>query len=506
MFYHKFEAIASWYGYDYQGVLAIYYTIKQINKLIDEQIGIKEEKSIEDIVRIVEGYSVELEYMEDFAIKYDGKYKSFHQVKSGEGKIKEEDVRDLYLKLLEYDDKGQQDIVGYFHVNKKDKIKDSKNNLGESIKTYFIALKNEIFKLKDKKKIDYRSKEKGSAIQILADYMDDTNLDKHKKEECANCVDELTNQLDKINNKYFNKDEKYKEILKKLIEYGKTFNSISEIEQEIYKELRLFHKKINNQEYKTNDSYLEKEKCKIGVLINTHIDKRKTGNCSKEISFKEFLEILNDNLNEWGNSDEYREYKFKQKLHDYYYQYKSDREDSEKCDVLCNENCYLRSELERIKGLSPDEFRKFLNNISIIKHKDCFDFPSETDIKQTIFRCMCENHKIAREEKYNIGIVKDNNDYWVIASLEDEEIPFIKKLFNEENENKNILRDADILITKYISISDIRKYNKYCNVDKDDMKEVLKTNLDEKYNEIDNYTKSRVLAIKRWTEAKGELK
>ena len=94
MFYHKFEAIASWYGYDYQGVLAIYYTIKQINKLIDEQIDMSEKTSIEDIVKLIEGYSDELEYMEDFAIKYNGKYKSFHQVKRGESKIKEEDVRD----------------------------------------------------------------------------------------------------------------------------------------------------------------------------------------------------------------------------------------------------------------------------------------------------------------------------------------------------------------------------------------------------------------------------
>lgn len=504
MFYHKFEAIASWYGYDYQGVLAIYYTIKQINKLIDEQIDMSEKTSIEDIVKLIEGYSVELEYMEDFAIKYNGKYKSFHQVKSGESKIKEEDVRDLYLKLLECDDKGQQDIVGYFHVNKKDKIKDTKENLEKSIKTYFISLRNEIINLKEKEKIDYRSKKKGSAVQILADYMDDKKLDKHKKEERVNCVDELINQLDKINNKYFNKGEKYKDIFKKLFEYEKSFDSINEIEQEIYNELKLFHAKVVNQEYKVNESYLEKEKCKIGVLINIHIDRREAGDCSKEISFKEFLKILNDNLNEWGNSDEYREYKFKEKLHDYYCQYKSDREDSEKCDV-CNETCYLRNELERIKGLSPDEFRKFLNNISIVKHKDCFDFPSETEIKQTLFRCMCENHKIGREEKYNIGIVKDNDDYWVIASLEDEKFPFMKKLFKEENENNNILRDADILITKHISIPDIRNYNKYFNVNRDDMKEVLKTNLDEKYNEIDNYNKARVSAIKMWTEVKGEL-
>lgn len=334
--------------------------------------------------------------------------------------------------------------------------------------------------------------------------MDDRKLNKHKNEEIIKCVDEIIDELDEIHNKYFDKNEKYRQVFTKLFEYEKSFNSIKEIEQEIYTELRNFHINVGNQEYKINDNYLEKEKSKIGVLINEHIDKREAGDCNKEISFKEFLGILNGDLNKWGNSDEYREYKFKEKLHDYYFQYKSDRADSEKCDG-CTESCYLKSELEKIKGLSPDEFRKFLNNISIIKHEDCFDFPSETEIKQTVFRCMCENHEIRREDKYNIGIIKNNNDYWIIASLEDEDIPFIKRLFKEENENKNILRDADILITKEISIDDISKYNKYFNVNKDDMKEVTHTDLDDKYNELDNYTKNRVSSIKRWAEVKGEL-
>lgn len=160
MFYHKFEAIASWYGYDYQGVLAIYYTIKQINKLVDEQFEISKKTSIEDIAKIIEDYSVELEYMEDFAIKYKDEYISFHQVKSGESAIEEDDVRDLYLKLLEYDNKGQQNIEGYFHVNKKDKIKDVKDDLEESVKTYFTDLKNKIFELKGIEKIDYRRKKR----------------------------------------------------------------------------------------------------------------------------------------------------------------------------------------------------------------------------------------------------------------------------------------------------------------------------------------------------------
>lgn len=504
MFYHKFEAIASWYGYDYQGVLAIYYTLKQINKLISDVIEIEEKIKVEDVYKFIRDYSIELEYMEDFAIKYNNKYKSFHQVKSGENKIKNEDIRDLYLKLLEYDNKGEHNIFGYFHVNEKDKIEIAKNNIQESIKAYFESLKSEIIKLKDEKNIDFRKKKKGGAIQILASYMDEANLDKHKKDKRGECIERLIYELDEITNKYFNKDEEYKVVLGRLFEYDEAFNSINKIEHEIYNQLKEIHKRLIDQEYKINDDYLEKEKCKLGFIVNKHIDKRKEDDSKKDISFEEFFKVLNEDLNEWGHSAEYFEYKFKEKLHTHYFQYKIDREDSEKCSE-CKEECYLKNELGLIKELKPEEFKKFLNNISIVKREDCFDFPSESEIKQTIFRCMCENHKIGRMEKYSIGIEKENNAYWVIANLDDEEIPFIKKLFREENENKDMLRDADILITKDISIDDIRKYNKYSSIDKDELKEVVEDKLSEKFNEIDNYTKNRVSAIKRWKEVKEEL-
>lgn len=119
MFYHKFEAIASWYGYDYQGVLAIYYTLNQINKLISDITEAKEKIKAEDVYEIIRGYSIELEYMEDFAIKYNNQYQSFNQVKSGESKIKDEDVRDLYLKLLEYDHKEKIRFLDIFMSMKK---------------------------------------------------------------------------------------------------------------------------------------------------------------------------------------------------------------------------------------------------------------------------------------------------------------------------------------------------------------------------------------------------
>lgn len=173
MFYHKFEAIASWYGYDYQGILSIYYAIKKINNLIDSMYDVKK-MEIKDIYKAIDGYSIELEYMEDFSIKFNKKYVSIHQVKSGEGSLKESDVRDTYLKLLEEYSEDNRDIVGYFHVNKSGKLNGIKATLQNGIESYFNSLKIELLELKNKE-LGSKKGEKGSAIQILRSYMVENN-------------------------------------------------------------------------------------------------------------------------------------------------------------------------------------------------------------------------------------------------------------------------------------------------------------------------------------------
>ncbi len=501
MFYHKFEAIASWYGYDYQGVLACYYTIKQINKLINTKSDITEKIQIEDVKKIIKDYSVELEYMEDFAVKYKDEYNSFHQVKSGESIIKDEDVRDLYLKLLEYDDKGQHEIKGYFHVNEKDKIKNVKESLKSNLKIYFELLKSEMLELKDKETVDFRSKTKGKPIQILGDYMNESSIDKKNKHERDKCIDYLCAEINSIINKYFISNERFKEIFKNLIEYEETFDCIENIKKKIEEELTFFHSKVLESEYKINKEYLEKERCKIGTLIDENIDKRsKDDSFEKKISFEKFVDILDMDLNEWGTSNEYYEYKYKEKLYDFYKSYKKEYVEEE-C-LKCNtDDCKLSKQLEKIEGLSKDQIKIFLDNISILKRNDYNDFPSKDAINQTIFSCMCENEKIGIEEKYNVGINVQSNDYWILATLADKDNTFLKQLFDEENNNTNILRDADILITKYIDIANIYD-NKYYKVRKNEVDENLQ---DEKYNEVDNYNKIRVTAVKKWGNIKGEL-
>ncbi|WP_276703903.1 ABC-three component system protein [Romboutsia ilealis] len=65
------DASSSWSGYQYQGKVSIYMVLKIINDFIEQ--GLEEE---------YKNYDIEIEHREDFSIKYNGKYKSIHQVKA----------------------------------------------------------------------------------------------------------------------------------------------------------------------------------------------------------------------------------------------------------------------------------------------------------------------------------------------------------------------------------------------------------------------------------------
>ncbi|EJD6540327.1 hypothetical protein M0K83_RS14470 [Providencia rettgeri] len=67
-----FDATASWNGFSYQGKVGLYVCLKLIYDALNRN---------EDIDKFCEQYSIEFEWLEDFSILKDNKYKSHHQVK-----------------------------------------------------------------------------------------------------------------------------------------------------------------------------------------------------------------------------------------------------------------------------------------------------------------------------------------------------------------------------------------------------------------------------------------
>ena len=120
-----YSAIPSWYGYRYQGQLAIYYAIRSIEEIL-EKINESDDERKESILKQeLEKYALEIEHMEDFAIRYydeDGlnfKYISFHQVKASDSKSKidKDATYSVIENMIEANWKGlTKDTIGYIHV------------------------------------------------------------------------------------------------------------------------------------------------------------------------------------------------------------------------------------------------------------------------------------------------------------------------------------------------------------------------------------------------------
>lgn len=83
------SAVSSWSGYDFQGKIAVYTVLCLINEM-----GISKED--------IQSFTLEIEHLEDFSIKFNGSYYSIHQVKSyqSKGKDKLNSYKGAILDLL----------------------------------------------------------------------------------------------------------------------------------------------------------------------------------------------------------------------------------------------------------------------------------------------------------------------------------------------------------------------------------------------------------------------
>lgn len=110
------SAINSWEGYKYQGNIVLYVTLSHIKKILSK-------------LESLDGYEVQIEGKEDFALLKDEQYKSLHQVKLGTVSL---DDNDKFAFIAEIIQNGAE--LGYFHINSGKSIP---NDLKKGVFSYF---------------------------------------------------------------------------------------------------------------------------------------------------------------------------------------------------------------------------------------------------------------------------------------------------------------------------------------------------------------------------------
>lgn len=470
-----FSAIPSWYGYMYQGHMAIYYIIKKMNLVIDKMMSQRKISIINDgLDYFIEGelskYTFELEWMEDFAIKYNGKYISFHQVKaSDENKfIDRSALFDVMFKVRKYgvhNDEAEHEIqpIGLFHVaDSQVKIPDI-SSVQENLNNLFDELlkENENFlKLPDNELISELKDLKGRTKHSLKKLI----FDKSKKENIAisnNSVDDVKELMliiaDEIKNSKFTCEE-IKELLeKRVLIFEEQYSSLESIEKQIIQEIKIYYDKVDKLKGVINLNHIKEKVFPAFIqLIADQIDQRKKKDRCIETTFMEIVSIL-DKVKKPSSDIDYNTYIFRSRIADNLEKYiELYCESTYKHCIQCNNyyNCNLTALINDMNKIDNWQMKRLVSNITITRDikKGLEQFPDHDCIHDTIFE-FARNLKSVSLNKTRITTIKDNRVYWYTAdnTMGSDKV-FIKRLQDNRHNILDMIFEADNIVTKFRNI------------------------------------------------------
>lgn len=346
------DATPTWSGFNYQGKLALFHTLKIMNSVIESDY---------------EKYELELEWFEDFAIKKDGRYKTIHQVKAyNTNKISKynDAIWGLFRRVLSTEEVEK----GYLHTWKDINCKWSesvKNIVEENLDDgdpNIKKLSEKIYNINEYEKLykDVHNKRPGrrsDLVKFIYEILGD-NYEAVDEEEFKELL------LKKIHS-YSGTVEMYKsmytsntKVLDKIVqyEYGteKSCN-LEEIRIYIEREIIDYYKRKNETIKADNEEYIENVYMHLLGLIDRYIVDRHNGydinrHDKQTINFKEIDEILNKDIE---YSEKFYIYKLKERI-----QNKS----FELCNECSNEECMecnIRSLRDYVDSMKLNEFKEF---------------------------------------------------------------------------------------------------------------------------------------------------
>lgn len=414
-----FSAISSWDGYEYQGHLAIYYTLSVILEKLNNN------ESLDDYILQIEGE-------EDFSIKKDKKYISLHQVKAGTVSLSTRDIFCYVIGVLQKDD-----CFGYFHINKNETI--TKNFVEETISHIDILL-NEInvksvireSELEKHKKENSEKLYKDDNYIVLEKIKDNKKKGSlynilYYKNKNYNCVDEVEKSLDIIKESLI----AYKKLLKNKTDdqvysiYDEKFDNSIKIRKGAYKKIKEILD-LEREDYKifADEDYLKFVYGNVFLILQDRVNQNKIDGPKDEkceISFTEIYEAVVKSYQEEMYTDEYQYYVVLQEIIDNFSRYKKltryicqKCNKTSKCDLCTNKDiCNLYKQIEIIRRANAEEKEKIISNLLL--NKPGGDRPNNLPDKHLItdlfLDSLIEIKTINLDKNYIFASMKDNQFY-----------------------------------------------------------------------------------------------
>lgn len=330
------DASATWSGFNYQGKVALFYTLELINNLIESDSG-----------NDLRAYSLRLEWNEDFEILKNDKPISFHQVKAYKEKSfssYENALLELILAL-----KNNESVQGYMHTWNQINLPTERDSLGDAIKTKIKEVINEYDDAVDKPKTiigkalsDASNKPKKAAILRKA-FEDDPNIHTKLNDLCND--DEVFNRLSSYQYPDHN-----------------SFCELDEINKFIEKELKKYYGKKGR--ISTTKQIGRAFHFFLGKLDHHIIERHK--NFSRKIPIDiPFIEIVDVIEYDFENmSDEYLQFEFKKKFLSIYEEFCSDQDLCPDNECSKDEHCHLKQTFNLINILPPEALWSYYKTFS----------------------------------------------------------------------------------------------------------------------------------------------
>lgn len=455
------DATPTWSGFNYQGKLAIFHTLKLMNSLNEREYN---------------NYELELEWFEDFAIKKDGIYESVHQVKaynSNSINKYEEAICGLFRRIIERDEVGK----GYLHTWKKIDC-DWYESIKEIIENYLLGgdpnivdikckLSNELeFEKLYKEVHESRKGRKSNLKKFIQELLGD-EYEKVEKDEFKLILERKASEFNSEFDNYKLIYDKDINILNKILQYsyGKdTYCELNNVKVLIKDEIKKYlerkgdESKANEVDH-INNVYMSLLGCIDENIIDRHIEYNVNTYDKKKIKFNEIKEILDKDIE---HSEKFYLYKLKDRMLD-----KLDEICSEcsidECDK-CDE-CNIETVKHYIEAQNLAEFKKFCHisspNIIINKSID-LDLFSKVIPPSELGVYLCMLSEIEKGWKFEKALSHNKVNLLTTVSKDGIGLRGEKKVANDILKNKNIheeLMEYKLMISRDVDIESLMEVN-----------------------------------------------
>lgn len=505
------NAIDSWEGYKYQGNVALYVILSRIKELLFNHESLN-------------GYEVQIEGEEDFALLMDGQYKSLHQVKSGTVDLNDNDKFAFIAEIIQ---NGAD--LGYFHVNKRKSIPtDFLEKTCSVISNLEVEFQKQVVSKTDLSDSDNPddfivlesitpSHKKATKYSIIK-YVTRGKKDRTSVE---NAIESINNELRQHADEIENKKRVFlashpDEIQDKSFveEWPLKFDHVKEVKEQgikIIKDIIMFE----HPDWTFADdgycSFLYDQGVRLieQYVTDFFVQKNKNGKCL--ISFGKFYELIfHDYYHDFDASTEFKYYLILKQIDDVFVRFRKNscnQNDCEQCGDT--ETCNLLKQLKELSGKEIEEKHKLIFNLLLQEPTVSINnLPCDETIKIQLIELLKELSMLTLNEKNVISASLNQEFYWLSLDESRRKETLREKIQKgmRENPDKSFLYECDTLITSFLNNESFKLDGSNVNIlEKEQLEEIrniVSTNIDD---ERANCNKPKIIRLVDAGQVKGEL-